>query len=667
MKTIGPQLFVRKPDGHYVSSVGTLFPRHELLITTPPMHALQREAFKDWHRQTQVEARQEIPSEQNLAWEASESVDLIFAPGGLVLIRPELERLDLAFAGDHLLQTAWEVPRHRIRFSSVSDPRVRQAFRERGELWRMSAQPSDPERISEAIEHSRVAIVEGAIYYYNANSGTRFVTFAEFERLGRLDDAALARQLDEIARHCVQRNRHGHPEIDFYGVDALKFGGPNFVGLDFLALAPGPLRAEFEALVRRFRAAATPDLREDRPQSRAWQLSIYAAIASEERDDLIPESLQGLGAEVAPRIRWLPGGRFEEGEFIFAPVFAREGGQPEEEELKPLWDSLARGFIANFIREYGNIEYLNLGRMEAAPSAPASFRGRRAVYLAEIKVRDEINPRVLFLRVQRWGIRERLEERDEQGRFKDLVTAVFETEDYVDYTLDRRLGCLQFGMHLPARVNLRRVTESYLGSRQEFRGRFFPVIYFERDYLPGLATNTISERKLADPRYALALARLLGKAAAPNIVVGRTRNCPAKGSPGETLFDDGDEIIVEASDGLPRELVLVDHSGAFADWQTPSLLPFARGYAAPVNRRAGMVPDPRAFAEAYLSAFHEEFVRLQSDYRRWRGAFDGLFKHLPYDGAGSFACRWEHVLKRLREAELPTVVQEIRKQITVLG
>lgn len=531
----------------------------------------------------------------------------------------------------------------------------------------MTAQPSDPERISEAIEHSRVGIGEGAIYHYNANTGTRFITVAEFERLGRLDHATLARQLDEIAQHCIQRNRHGHPEIDFLGVDALRFGGPNFAGLSFSALTPEQLRAEFAALVRRFREAAAPDLREDRLLSKAWQLRMYAAIASEEREDLVPEALQGLGSEVAPRIRWLPGGRFDGGEFIFATVFGKEGGLPEEAELKPLWDPLARGFIANFIREYGNIEYLNLGRMEAAPSAPATLRGRRAVYMAEIKVRGEINPRVVFLRVQRWGIRERLEERDANGRFKDLVTAVFETEDYVDYTLDRRLGCLQFGMHLPARVNLRRVTERYLGSRQEYQGRFFPVIYFERDYLPGIATNAISERKLADPRYALALARLLGKAAAPNIVVGRTRNSPSPDAPGETLFDDGDEIIVEASDGLPRELVLVDHSGAFADWQTPSLLPFVKGYAAPVNRRADIVPDPKAFAEAYLGAFHEEFVRIQSDYRRWQSAFDGLFKHLPYDEAGSFACRWEHVLKRLRETELGTVAPEIRKHITVLG
>lgn len=664
MKTIGPALFGKRADGQYVSSVGTLFPRHELLVTAPPMHALQREAFKAWLHEAQASDGHPPLNEQKFLWEAAESVDLIFGPGGVVLIRPELERLDLAFAADNLLQAGWEVPRHRIHFSSVRDSRVRQALRERGELWRISTPPSDPAQIGELIAHSKVAIGEGPIYYYNAHTGTRFVTFAQFARLGQLDDAALARQLDEIAQHCLQRNRHGHPEISFFGVDPLRFGGPNFVGLRTAGLAPAELHSRYEALLEQFRAAAAPNLREDDPQAKIWRSSMFAAINSEDREDLLPDALQEVAASLAPRIRWLPGGRFEEGEFLFARIFPNDDQMPDNPELKPLWDPLARGFIANFIREYGNIEYLNLGRIEAPPTSPPSPRGRRGVYLAEIKVRGEMNPRVLFLRVQRWGIRERLEEKDERGKSKDIVTAIFESEEYVDYTLDRRLGCLQFGMHLPARVNMRRVTEPYSGNRQEYRGRLFPVIYFERDYVPGIATNAVSERKLADPRYALALARLLGQAAAPNIVVGRTRNPVTKEATGETVFDDGGEILIEASDGLPRELVLVDHSGAFADWRTPCLLPFASSYAAPVNRRAEKVPDPSAFADAYLGAFHEELVHLQADYRRWRGAFDGLFKHLPYDEAGSFACRWERVLKRLHDTDPDALIREIRKYIT---
>ena len=535
---------------------------------------------------------------------------------------------------------------------------MRQALRERGELWRISAPPSEQEQIGAAIAHSRVAIGEGVIYYYNPHTGTRFVTCAEFARLAQLDDVPLARQLEEIAEHCVTRNRHGYPEVAFFGVDALKFGGPNFVGQGFEGLPAEELRARHAALSRQFREATEPDLREDNTQWRTWQLKMAAAISTEQQEERIIEDIHGLGAEFAPRVRWLPGGSFEEGEFVFAP----QSEEPKVPELKGLWDPLARGFITNFIREYGNLEYLNLGRLEGEPGNGAR-RGRRGVFLAEIKVRGELSPRVLFLRLLRWGIRERLEEKDDRGLPKDLVRVIFETEEYVDYTMDRRLGCLQFGMCLPDRVNMRRVTEAYAGSRAEFKGRYFPVIYFERDFFAGVPTNRLPERRLAEPRYALALARLLGRAAAPNIVVGRCRDAVSSNVSGETVFDDGDEIVIEAPGGLPRELVLVDHSGAFADWRTPSLLPFAKSYAAPVNRRLAHVPDPKSFAEAYLAAFREEFLRLQSDYQRRRVAFDGLFRHLPYDPKGSFACRWFHVLKRLDETNLDTLMEAIRGQI----
>ena len=666
MPTIGPQLFAKEADGRYVSTIASLFPRHKLLITSPPIHTFQRVAFMDWFPGQQAASGLPAPSRQRLAWEAKESVDLILAPGDVIQIRPELERLDLAFEADQQLQDGWEVPLHRIRFLSVRDLRVRQALRERGELWRMSAAPSGPDQISAAVAHSRVAIAERDLYYYNPHTGTRFVTCASFANLATLDDVALARQLSEIAEHCLKRNRHGHPEVAFFGVDVLRFGAPNFVGVSFAELDPQALRNQHAALTSRFREATEPGLREDDPEANGWRLRMFAAIASEPSEGMLPGPLQGLSSEFSPRIRWLPGGRFEEGEFVFASIFPRESGQPEDPELKALWDPLARGFIANFIREYGNIEYLNLGRIEAAQEVHPTHGGRRGVHLAEIKVRGEAHPRVLFLRLLRWGIHERLDEEDDRGQLKGLERTVLETEEYVDYTMDRRLGCLQLGLHLPPRVNMRRVSEPYVGRQEKYRDRFFPVIYFERDYLPGIPTDQLPERKLEDPRYALALAGLMGKAAAPNLVVGRTERMRNDEERGEPLFDNGDEIIVEDSGGLPMDIVLVDHGGAFSDWRTPTLIPFAKSYAAPVNRRVDKVPDPKAFAEAYLSGLRNELARMQSDYRRFRKGFDGLFKHLPYDAEGNFACRWEHVLRRLETTDLKTLISEVSQHIAVL-
>ena len=667
MHTIGPALFAANENGQYLSRIGTLFPHHRLLVTAPQMHALQREVFREWLAAETLSAGKPALSDKQLDWAAAESVDLIFNDGGIVLIRPEMDRLDLAFDADDQLQDLLRVPRQRIKFLSIKDLRVRQALRQRGELWRMGITPSDPAQMLEAILRSRVRIALRPTYFYNPHTGTRFVTCSAFEDLAALENEVLAAQLDEIAQHCIRRNRHKNPEVAFFGVDNLMFGGPNFMGLTFASMSPAELRHHHHRLAALFRDATDPNLRRDHLQPGIGLQTLFSAISDDTRDTASEDILQGLGAEFAPRIRWLPGGRFEEGEFVFTTISADSDTARQDRDLEALKDPLARGFINNFIREYGNLEFLNLGRVEATSASSKLGRGRRGVYLAEIKVRGETNPRMLFLRVQRWGIRERLEEKDDSGTLKDLVRAIFETEEYVDYTLDRRLACLQFGMHLPPRVNMRRVSEAYDGSRGDFQGRFFPVIYFERDYLPGIATNRLTERKLSDPAYAQKLAGLLGRAAAPNLVVGRARLSLLPDAPAEPLFDDGDEIVMEGSDGIPHDLVLTDHSGAFADWETPELIPFAKCYAGPVNRRADKVPDPKVFADIYLDAFRDAFARIQSDYRRRRRAFDGLFKHLHYNAEGSFACRWEHVLRRLDEAVWSDIEAEVRRHITVLA
>lgn len=667
METLGPRPFARNPDGSYLSAIGTLFPRHRLLITEPPIHSFQRARFMEWLQRSETAADGKPWTKRRLYWEAAESVDLVFEPGDVVLIRPEVERLDLAFQSDQLLQDACEVPKHRIRFARTHDPRVRQALRERGELWRMFSVVFDRAAAIQAIRQSRVAIRCQPIYYYNAQSGTRWLTYQEFAGLGRLDDDSLARQLDEIREHCDQRNRHGNPELAFFGVDPLKFGAPLFNGPGFGDLAYAPLRARYGELARMFREATDKLLREDDVEADYWRARMLLAITGASERNGRDDPVLHPGVESMLKLRWLPGGRFEQGEFIFESFLPTADAPPDNPELVPFWDSLARGFIANFIREYGNLEHLNLARVEATTTATARPRGRRGVYLAELKVRDEPQARVLFLRVQRWGIAERLAEVDAQGRPRmDLVGAILETEEYLDYTLDRRLGCLQFGMHLPPRVHMRRVTERYQGVRTEYRNLRLPVIYFEREYLAGLPTNRVPERKLQDPRYAFALARLLGTAAAPNLVVGRTLEPATPNTPGEPLFDNGDEIIVEGSDGLPRHLFLVDHSGAFTDWRTPTLLPFAQSYAGPANCRAENVADPRAFAEAYLAAFREELQRVFRDYELRKAAFDGLFKHLTADPAGNFAYRWSRVLERLARTDVEEVLREVQRHIASL-
>ena len=131
------------------------------------------------------------------------------------------------------------------------------------------------------------------------------------------------------------------------------------------------------------------------------------------------------------------------------------------------------------------------------------------------------------------------------------------------------------------------------------------------------------------------------------------------------LFDDGDEVVREGEDGLPSEILVADHSGAFGEYKLP-LETFAAHYARPVNVRDKFVPDPQAFATTYLNAFRDQFLHIQGDYRKRRRAFDTLFKHCKYDPGGSFAYRWECVLRRLDQTIPYALLDAICQQIRVL-
>jgi hypothetical protein len=156
------------------------------------------------------------------------------------------------------------------------------------------------------------------------------------------------------------------------------------------------------------------------------------------------------------------------------------------------------------------------------------------------------------------------------------------------------------------------------------------------------------------------LAGLLGAAAAASLVVGRSLDGT------RPAFDDGDEVVREGEEGLPSEILVGDHSGAFTNYKAP-LTTFAAHYARPINRRAQFLPNLTEFADAYLTAFRERFLHIQGDYRLRRRAFDNLFKQCKYDPAGSFAFRWECALRRLDQTDAETLLQAIRQHVVKPG
>jgi hypothetical protein len=200
------------------------------------------------------------------------------------------------------------------------------------------------------------------------------------------------------------------------------------------------------------------------------------------------------------------------------------------------------------------------------------------------------------------------------------------------------------------------VIERYTGRNSAYHGTSVWSAYFERDYIPGLATDKIPSGRFSDPAFALQFARLMGRAAAPNLILGR---CHLNG---RVVFDDGDELLIEDAHGLPADMMVADHTGTFVDYQR-DLRETAASYGAAVTRRAALVPDPDAFAATYLDAFSERFIQIQHEYRKRRRAFDTLFKHKRRDEGGSFRYRWERVLKRLDASDAGLLKDRMREGI----
>ena len=467
LELIGPHPFARDEQGRQITRIGTLFPAYGALWTQAPgVHALQRLGFIE--RVNQQRAAKALPplsleEEEQLT---AESVDLIFEADH-ILIRPDPDHMDLACAADELLQSL--VSKRQVKFLSVADRRVREAIKHRGECWRLSAIPRTREAKERMVFGSKVGIHGLPIYFYNRLTGTRWLTCQEFENLGKLDDASLAQHLQEITDHAIPRNRLGRPELDFFAADLRRFGARQFAGVVYAQLSPEQLRAKFEDLRDHFRSAVHEAFRTDDCHNKAWCQRILATLFLEGNEAQTEQILSGLSPEFHMQIEWLPGGRFEEGEFLFDSIFDEAASHPEDAELQLLCDPRAKGIIFNLIREYGDIDYVNVGRVPESLSLDRPQKqGRRGVYLVELRSPSERAIIKRFIRLQKWGVWEHLDEG------KDLLQAIKESDDYTDYCLDRRLGCRQLGMNLTRRVAIRHLSEIYSGTNARFRGERDP-------------------------------------------------------------------------------------------------------------------------------------------------------------------------------------------------
>ena len=629
MKLLGEKIFARDAEGKLVSRIGTIFFRTPGLVTQRGVHAMQRIA---WIEEIQRELGRELSPEEAEA-EISESVDLVFTEEH-VLIRPNPERMDLAFRADEELQQL--VPKLNIRFLNTSSELVRRALRERGENWRMARAPISQEDMAELIANSKVPVGERPIYYYNRTTGTRFLTAETLARLESLAPDDFRRQMAEIVRCLGKRNRQGYPEVDVFPPTM-----PIEIKRALQALKPEEapveeLRTEIAAIIRRWRMALPSELRDESPDNFEWRNAMCQTLTRgpNETAAVEQELVAGISPEFYRQIEWLPGVRIVDGEVVFDSVYA-EAARTQDPQLLAKCDNRVKSFLFNTTRLLGRVKYINVGRIARSLSRPGKPPRRRGhLYIMQYGNEGEDEPKVMMIRLQKWGVAEHLDEG------KGLLQAILEADEYSDYVLDRRLMCRQLGMNLPHQLAFGNFTEKYRGNNQ-YNGVAVRTGYFVRDYERGTASDKVPRAKYRNPAWAQKFAFLMGGAAAVDLIVGRRDS-----ETGKLIFDCNFEVVVSGDDGLPAEVKVTDHAGSFVDYTHP-LEESVPLYAQFVRDREKLVDDLSLFAKAYVDGFRRALAETQAAYRARRTAFDCLFIDRPYDTNGSGAYRWACALRRL--------------------
>ena len=646
LTVIGEHPLATDESGKLKSHIGTYFVRTHTLVSLPGVpHVFQQMKYRAILQEQRERERKPALSEDEWMAISESAVDLIMRLP-YVLIRPVPDAMDLAYRADEELQEL--IPKHLIRFLHAHNGKVQQAIRERGEYWRISFPPADKEMIVKEIQSSLVSIGGLPLYYYNPVTGIRYLTVEKFASLGALDDEELRRHLLEIRDYCSRRNRSFHYEVDFFEAngDACRKKFAELTGLETLDSAS--LRTLFQEILAFARESVPPSLQKDDVENPVWRQKIFACISDDQNDIRSDTMVKGLSPEFFRQIFWHPGAKIENGVLVFDPIFEYAQQHPEMKDLATLCDERIKSFICNYVREYGTLQYINIGGVLPGLRQQAPVGGHRS-YIAEVMYKGAQKPVLKILRIQRWGVLERLDEG------KDLLRAIMESFDYTEYTTNRRFGCWELGMPIPISQRTNLISETYHGKQQKYHTTPVWTVYFERDFIVGVATDKILDVDLKDLQFSLKLAQLLGQVAAPNLVVGRTD--PA----GRVTYDSGDEVVVFDEHHMPERIVVADHAGTFRDVESP-YSHFIEGYARPVVSRWNKVADPVAFMRNYLDEFLVRLLQMRTAHRQNPHVFDELFQH-SRQGEGTFADRWRHALRRLEEADVSLFIRQLEERI----
>ena len=649
MKIIGDKIFARDAEGNLLSRIGTIFFRTPGMVTKKGVHAMQRLVWIDEINAERAKAGQPPMTIEEEDAEMAESVDLIFT-ADQVLIRPNPDRMDLAFRADDELQKL--VSKRVIRFLNTSSVKVRTALRERGENWRMARQPISQDDMADLINASKIPVGEKPIYYYNRMTGTRFITAGGYKEIENLDPAAFRRQIAEVVEGLGRRNRLGRPEVDIFPTTTAPDIKRMFKELDVVGMDDATLKAACAKIALEWRMTLPADLRDETTVNFEWRNTMCHTITREPNETVAEEQelVAGISPEFYRQIEWLPGARIVAGEVIFDEIYD-EAARTQDPLLLAKCDNRVKSFLFNTTRLFGAVAYINIGRIANSLSRkPVEGSRRGNVYIMQYREEGSDRDKVMMIRLQKWGVAEHLDEG------KSLLQSIVEADEYSDYILDRRLMCRQLGMNLPKRLGYGHFTEKYRGMNS-YNGVTVRTSYFVRSYVTGTASDKVPLAKYRNPAFAQAFAFLMGEAAAVDMVVGR-RSSVTK----ELLFDKNYEVVKLNADGIPCEIAITDHAGSFVNYEH-HFEDYVSQYSRVVTRRKDYVSQYANFAAAFVEGFRRKLIETKMSYLARKKAFDELFCDRPYDTNGSGAYRWTKSLERLANCDPEHVTAVLKESI----
>lgn len=635
---IGDNFLAKDNTGRPLNTLATVFPGFHLAVTgRNEIHGMQVDRAIHYLKSI-VPGAEASPLTENICRDAV-CVNIFRER---IILRIEQDNIGKGLAADLLLQRF--IPKAAIQFTGHHLAEVRKALRLRGEIWRFSPPPIMEKDFSDLLCHCRTRIKTGVRFFHNKHTGEHVLTYQEAEAVRALfsehthEALACIREIIHLSRLL---NHQGYPELSFLvpagrEPDARmleEIVGSPAPDENFAALQARPVhqieksRIIYERFLREFAEHAGPDLLSDDPGNTLWRATVLCRLYNIDERTTAEWAL-GLGPEFYLNIRWLPGALIAQDQLCFEPE--------APDRIKKL--------IEYYLRTRNDFLSINVGSIVTPLTDRNQAGEEREVFIVNLSLPDDQKD-IRHIRMSKWDVLHRIK----QGL--SLEQAITDTRIYRDFIIDRLVAIRILGLPIPE--------FKQIDIEDELGASTIPVYYFERDYIPGIATDKIPTLFYARAGFLPQLAFFLGQAAAASLVLGRTD--PRSN---QLYYDDGDEIIRLDAAGLPIAFMLLETTGSFKDWTTPieNMLPhciehFVR-HMEKARQQGAAQPEFSSALQSFSDGLKNEILRMQALIDDISADIRPLFSDRSFEDGG-IRCRWEGVIDRLgrtRPEQLETLI-----------